>query len=117
MAISVTTAAQAAVCARFGAEPSGVRPGQKVGIARNVLDGLMPVNGLRHKPKCDTSGWYIWAGEQLSDDPGFFIALHVQHLAEWCPAALPYLALPPGWRFLVAPGYEDVWPDQSLLQV
>ncbi len=77
----------------------------------------MPVNGLPHKPEGDTSGWYIWAGEQLSDDPGFFVPLHVEHLAEWCPAAIPYLALPPGWRFLVATGYEDVWPDQSLLQV
>src|SRR6266567_6634911 len=64
-----------------------------------------------------TSGWYIWAGEQLSDDPDFFVPLHVEHLAMSCPAAIPYLALPPGWRFLVAPGYEDVWPDQSLLQV
>ncbi len=53
MAISVT-AEQAAVCARFWVEPSGVLPEQKIGIARNVLDGLMPVNGLRHKPEGDT---------------------------------------------------------------
>lgn len=116
MAISVT-AEQAAVCARFGVEPSGVDPEQKVGIARNVLDGLMPVNGLRHEPEADTCGWYIWAGEELSDDPNFFVPLHVEHLAQWCPSAIPYLALPPGWRFLIAPGYEDAWPDQSLLQV
>jgi hypothetical protein len=116
MDVSVT-AEQAAVCARFGVEPSGVLPEQKVGIARNVLDGLVPVNGLRHKPEGDTSGWYIWAGEQLSDDPDFFLPLHVEHLAGWCPAAIPYLALPPGWRFLVAPGHEDAWHDQSLLQV
>src|SRR5260221_2334301 len=70
MAISVTPE-QAAVCARFGVEPSGVTPEQKVGIARNVLEGLMPVNGLRHKPEGDTSGWYIWAGQELSNDPDF----------------------------------------------
>ncbi len=28
---------------------------------------------------------------------------------------LPYLGLPPGWRFLVAPGYVDVWEDPALL--
>ena len=110
------TAEQAAVCARFGTEASRAGPEEKVGIARNVLSGLMPVNGLRQKPEGDTSGWYIWAGEELSDDPGFFTPLHVEHLPQWCPAVIPYLALPPGWRFLLAPGYEDVWQDDSLLQ-
>jgi hypothetical protein len=107
----LVTPEQAAVCARFSVEASGVSPEQKVGIARNVFSGLAQVNGLRHKPEGDTSGWYIWAGEELSDDPGFFAPLHVEHLAEWCPAVIPYLALPPGWRFLLAPGYEDVWRD------
>jgi hypothetical protein len=113
----LVTPEQATVCVRFGAEPSGVTADQRVGIARNIRDGLMPVNGLRHKPEGETSGWYIWAGEELSEDPNFFAPLHVKHLAEWCPEVVPYLALPPGWRFLIAPGYEDVWPDQSLLQV
>ena len=36
-------------------------------------------------------------------------ALHAVHLADHCPSVLPYLGLPPGWRFLIAPGYEDVW--------
>lgn len=45
------------------------------------------------------------------------VPLHVGHLAEWCPDALPYLALPPGWRFLIAPGYEDVWEDPALFDI
>ena len=114
--IAVVTPEQAAVCRRFGAAPDGVSAGLKVGIARNVRDGLMPLNGLRHRPEGDTTGWYIWAGEELSADPDFFVPLHVEHLGEWCPQVLPYLALPPGWRFLIAPGYEDVWPDDSLLE-
>jgi hypothetical protein len=28
-----------------------------------------------------------------------------------------FLGLPPGWRFLVAGDYEDVWEEQSLLDV
>ncbi|WP_459213513.1 immunity protein Imm33 domain-containing protein [Paraburkholderia caribensis] len=28
---------------------------------------------------------------------------------------MPYLGLPPGWRFLIAEGYEDVWEDAKLL--
>jgi len=51
----------------------------------------------------------------MSDDPDFFVSLHVEHLGEWCPAIVDYLALPPGFRVLLAPGVEDVWFDESLL--
>jgi hypothetical protein len=105
---------QRAVCTRIGAPFSACAPDTKVGIARTVLTGAQPLHGLRIQPKGDTCGWYIWAGER-SDDPDFFVPLHVSHLHEWAPAVLPYLGLPPGWRFLVAPGYEDVWHDPQLV--
>lgn len=108
---------QHAVCRKYGASWFGAPEHLKVGIARNVRTGLMPLNGLRHPPEGDTTGWYIWAGEELSDAPDFFEPLHVAHLAEWCPAALKYLGLPPGWRFLTAGAYEDVWADPTLLDV
>lgn len=100
---------QEALCRRFGAEPHPTPGDLKVGIAPNVREGLLPINGLRIQPGGDTTGWYIWAGEEMSDDPDFFIPLHAVHLAQWCPAVLPYLLLPPGWHFQVAPGHEDVW--------
>lgn len=103
-----------AVAERFGTLPVPVDKSLKVGIARNVRTDLQPLNALRHPPEGDTSGWYIWAGE-LSYDPDFFVPLHISHLAEWCPQILPFLSLPPGWRVLVAPGYEDVWFDEALL--
>ncbi|HYO74687.1 MAG TPA: hypothetical protein VEU33_52310 [Archangium sp.] len=87
----------------------------KVGISLNVRSGLMPINGLRHPIQGDTTGWYIWAGGESSTAPDFFQPVHVAHLTEWCPLALKFLGLPPGWRFLVADGYEDVWADPSLL--
>src|SRR5437868_11745199 len=110
-----TSEKQRVVCARFNVEPVPAPAGLKVGIALNVRDGLQPLNGLRCVPEGDTSGWYIWAGEEWSDDPEFFVPLHIEHLETWCPQAIPYLQLPPGWRFLVAPGHEDVWPDPELL--
>jgi hypothetical protein len=61
------------------------------------------------------SGWYIWAGTELSASPDFFRPLHLTHVPEWCPAVMKYLGLPPGWRFLIADGHEDVWFDESLL--
>lgn len=107
---------QLAVCQRFHTQYVGCDQMLKVGISRNVREGLRPLNGLRLKPEGETSGWYIWAGEQFSESPDFFVSLHVSHLLDWAPLAMPYLGLPPGWRFLVTEGYEDVWADPSLLQ-
>lgn len=113
MSPNALLSAQRAVCARLGVPH--VPCAGKVGIALNVSTGEQPVNGLRHPPTKDTSGWFLWAGQELGDDPDFFVPLHVEHLMQWCPVALPYLGMPPGWRFLIAPGYEDVWEDTSLL--
>jgi len=88
----------------------------KVGISKNIKDGLWPINGMRHPLVGDTTGWYIWAGEFSTEDD-FFIPLHVEHLTELCPIVLKYLGLAPGWRFLVTENYEDVWEDNSLLYI
>jgi hypothetical protein len=77
--------------------------------------GQQPINGLRHPPRGDTSGWYVWAGETLSSAADFFQPVHAAHLGELLPAIIHYLGLPPGWRFQVAPGHEDVWFDATLL--
>jgi len=113
--IDSETASQLEVCKKYGAPFVAAPHHLKVGIAQNVRTGLLPLNGLRHHPEGDTSGWYIWAGEQLSSAPDFFVPLHIEHLKHWCPALLRLLGLPPGWRFLIASGHEDVWEDRSLL--
>ena len=109
------TTEQLEIATRFRVTATPPLPGEKVGIAKNVRDGSWPINGLRHPVAGDTSGWYIWAGDELSQDPDFFVPLHAEHLADWAPIVVPYLALPPGWRFLLAPGHEDVWYDENLL--
>lgn len=88
----------------------------KVGISLNVKDKVLPIHGLRHLPEGDTTGWYIWAGE-YSEDSDFFQPLHVNHLKDWNPIIEKYLGLDPGWRFLIASDYEDVWFDEKLLSV
>jgi len=106
---------QRQLCRRFGAAFLSSPLDLKVGITENVRAGAFPMNGLRHTPEKDTTGWYIWAGEDISEDPDFFKPLHVKHLDQSCPLVLKYLGLPPGWRFLIADGYEDVWFDAKLL--
>lgn len=108
---------QKEVCKKYSSDFYEALPSLKVGISLNVKEGLLPINGLRHLPEGDTSGWYIWAGEEFSEDPDFFVPLHIEHLEEWCPLVLKYLGLPPGSRFLVTPDYEDVWQDEALLDV
>ena len=102
------------ICQRFGSSVQTPEPDQKVGIALSTLS-LKPLNALRHQPENETCGWYIWDGENLSQDPAFFQPVHVSHLPKFCSQLLPYLGLAPGFRVLLAPGQEDVWYDASLL--
>ena len=106
---------QAEICDQHGSlfEPPG--EDQSLGIALPTLSRL-PLNALRHHPENGTCGWYIWGGE-LSDDPEFFQPLHVHHLVAHAPALLPFRALSPGWRVLLAPEQTDVWYDPALLAV
>ena len=41
--------------------------------------------------------------------------VEVEYLYDRCQEVLPYLGLPPGWRFVVAPGYFDVARDLGPL--
>ena len=104
-----------AICAAHAVDPAPPLVSSKLGIALATL-GRDPLNGMRLHPEGGTCGWYVWGGE-LSDAPHFFQPLHVSHLSENCPSILPYLSLPPGWRFLLgANGYVDVWFDPGLLE-
>ncbi len=92
-------------------------PDSTAGLASKTLAQGWPVNGLRHPAEGQTNGWYIWAGETFSDRPDFFEPICLEHLADLRPEVLDYLALPPGWRFLISPDYKDVWFDANLLNL
>jgi len=74
-------------------------------------------NGLRHSPQGDTTGWYLWCGEEFSSNADSFSPVHTQHLLQLQPEVLKFLGLPPGFRFLTAGDYMDVWHDPALLEV
>ena len=79
--------------------------------------GRVPINGLRHPAAGDTNGWYIWCGEVFSEAADFFSPMHVQHIYEEYPELVRLFGLAPGYRFLVAGEYLDVWYDPLLLHV
>ncbi len=107
---------QRSLCARFGVRPNYPKLWEKVGISRDWSPTGYPLNGLRNRPGSGTCGWYLWSGCELSDDPNYFMPLHFAHLKSRSDSVLAYMALPQGWRFLQAPGYEDVWYDENVDQ-
>jgi hypothetical protein len=105
------------ICDRTGVEPQAPTDTSTLGIALSTLD-KEPINGLRHPPENGTNGWYIWCGEEFSEEPDFFSSLCVEHFDKFLPQIKEYLELPPGYRFLIdSNGYEDVWFDPELLNI
>lgn len=47
----LVTSIQHDVCRRFGVEPVAALGDLKFGLARNVRESLLPINGLHHPPK------------------------------------------------------------------
>jgi hypothetical protein len=72
---------------------------------------------LRHPVADDISGWYLWCGEEFSSAKDFFQPIHARHIYEEFPEIVKLLGLPPGYRFLLAGEYLDVWYDAALLGV
>ena len=52
----------------------------------------------------------------MSKEKDFFQPIHLAHLDVYCEEIIEYLALPSGWRFLIAPNQTEVWFDKKLLQ-
>jgi hypothetical protein len=93
---------QIEICKRFNTAYEPLDLDSKLGVSANFFSGEFPLNGLRHPAQADTCSWYLWAGEILSEAEDFFRPLHVRHLVEKRSEVVKYLALPAGWRFLVA---------------
>jgi len=105
---------QQQVCTEYGAGFFPPAAGSRVGVAIQTLR-LQPLNGMRVEPDGAVCGWYLWGGGEPSEADDFFQPLCVEHLDNHCPAAVPFLALPPGWRFLTDGEHADVWYEQALL--
>ena len=102
------------LCDRVGCAPNYVGARAKLAAAPSLFGSEWPIKGIRHLPAKGTCGWYIWSGE-FSEDPNFFQPQHAEHVFTARPEVVDYLGLPPGWGFIIAPGYEDTWQDDTLL--
>ena len=107
---------QRTLCSHYGASFISTAPEEKIGFA-SATAGLKPINGLRHPVSGGASGWYIWCGESFSSSSDFFDPLHASHIYESMPDVGRLLSFPPGYRFLLAGEYLDVWYDEELLAI
>lgn len=102
---------------KAGIPIKGVDDGARCSVALDVDE--WPINGLRHPPDRASSGWYFWCGQRDVPDGGeredAFTSVLQRDMHKHLVDALPYLGLPPGYRVVIAPGYEDVWFDEELL--
>ena len=107
-----TNTEQEMLCAKYGAEYCECAPNERAGVALATLD-KSPVYGVRTKNADGSMSWYIWAGPH-STAPDFFQPLCAGHLGEILPMVMRYLALPPGFKFIIdRSGYEDVWQEKE----
>ncbi len=93
MSLSARMEEQRRICSTRGCDFVPVTGDDKVGLALSTV-GTEPINGLRHPVVGDTTGWYIWCGDRLSDSAEFFQPTCVDHLIEKLPGVTDFLALP-----------------------
>ncbi|MCL2310855.1 MAG: hypothetical protein FWC42_11460 [Proteobacteria bacterium] len=109
MARSTYKDKQREICARYGSPVVYPDECLKIGVAFQTK-GKLPIRGDRLQPEKGTAGWYIWAGDDFSADLDFYQPVHIAHLHEIWPELIPYLALAPGYHFVIDDqGYEDIW--------
>lgn len=107
---------QKEMCIKHGAIPCPCPDNALMNIAKETI-GQLPINGLRRSPNDEHCGWSIWCGgEQPADTDNFFSILPANNIQRSLAEAYRFLALPPGYRFLIAGAHTKVWFDPNLLE-
>lgn len=74
----------------------------------------LPFTARHFPPAGNRNGWVLWTGTEPIAYPGY-VPVATGELVRWLPQVVPYLELPPGWSFQIAPDHEDVWEEPELL--
>lgn len=100
------------VCERFGAPFTPPRADQMVAVSVGVYEGD-PVQGVRYHAPDHMTGWYATTA-RFNGDTRTLTVEHLYHLTAKRPDLARYVALPPGYRFDMTGGSDDVWFDVGV---
>ena len=114
--MNVIEPSQKEICKKNSAIPCPCAAQDSLGLAVETI-GYLPIHGLRHSLDDGVSGWFIWCGGYLGEEADFFKPMTIVEVHSYLPEVEKYLALPPGYRFLLAGGFEKVWYDSGLISI
>ncbi|MEI8644369.1 hypothetical protein P4S60_01650 [Pseudoalteromonas sp. Hal040] len=110
--INELTAVQHECCLNYKAKYTPIDQECMVVISDGVYEGL-PLEGVRyHSPKHMT-GWWLTTDEYNGDISSLKM-VHFTHIVEYRPEVAIYMALPPGYRFMLGGEQEHVWFDEEV---
>ncbi len=106
---------QSEVCRGVGADFSPPYLDQKVATSVGLLEGDLPVSGVRYEAPPHMSGWYLTT-ERYSGDAKDLRVDHLYHVTSKRPDLACFLALPPGFRFELMSGGSRVFFDPQIVE-
>jgi len=107
----IATAAQRAICEKYGSSIIPYAPDEQIAVALCSM-GKQPLYGVRVYPKAgETISWFFYYG-QYSDAENFYQPICIEHAKKQMPEIEPYLCLDYGYKIIVdLTGYEDIWRE------
>ncbi|WP_010604482.1 immunity protein Imm33 domain-containing protein [Pseudoalteromonas maricaloris] len=99
-------------CENYRAQYTPVDEEQMVVISDGVYEGL-PLEGVRYPSPDHMSGWWLTTDE-YNGDTSSLKTVHFTHIVEHRPEVAIYMALPPGYRFMLGGQEEHVWFDEEV---
>ena len=100
-------------CQHYNAEYQPTKTKQLVAISKGVLEGTVPVEGVRYPSPEHMSGWWLTTDE-YNGNADSIITVHFEHIIDSRPDLAIYMALPFGYRFNLGGESEHVWFDESV---
>lgn len=106
---------QSDTCRRLATAFFPPRPDQMAAVSPGVLEGDVPVWGVRYTAPPHMSGWYLTT-ETYSGDVSTLRVEHLYHVTALRPDLAPFLALPAGFRFEVTADGGSAKFDEGVLK-
>jgi hypothetical protein len=104
---------QMMLCTKYGVEFCPIGADRLVAVTPRALDDHSPLEGGRHEPDGDMSGWFL-TGSDFAGNVSDFQILHLYHVTSKRPELAKFLALPEGYLFRLRGNEEHVGKIKSI---